>query len=233
MGKILFPYPLYTDSRVISFYDKINLPRLLDYDQISLLTTSTSKTLVIGSNNTVFVESLKKAFSELIVIDDIADLHYQTDKFSLIIFSDFSFMNILDAEDQREAFRILLEKLEHNGEIILNLELFNGDKFLEDPSISSFVCQTEIDDEIFMFFTRQEYDYFSQILYQNFTLEILNLSGELKNTLKFDQEVRYTFLPEIKHLFKLVGLEIKQIYSSFDGSQLLENSDEAVFILGK
>ena len=91
MGKILFPYPLYTDSRVISFYDKINLPRLLDYDQISLLTTSTSKTLVIGSNNTVFVESLKKAFSELIVIDEIADLHYQTDKFSLIIFSDFSY----------------------------------------------------------------------------------------------------------------------------------------------
>ena len=139
MGKILFPYPLYTDSRVISFYDKINLPRLLDYDQISLLTTSTSKTLVIGSNNTVFVESLKKAFSELIVIDEIADLHYQTDKFSLIIFSDFSFMNILDAEDQREAFRILLEKLEHNGEIILNLELFNGDKFLEDPSILSLI----------------------------------------------------------------------------------------------
>ena len=29
-------------------------------------------------------------------------------------------MNIMDAEDQREAFRILLEKLEHNGEIILN-----------------------------------------------------------------------------------------------------------------
>ena len=138
MGKFLFSYPLYTDSRVISFYDKINLPRLLYYDQISSLTTSTSKTLVIGSNNTVFVESLKQSFSEIIVIDEIADLHYQTDKFSLIIFSDFSFMNILDAENQREAFRILLEKLEHNGEIILNLELFNGDKFLEDPSISSF-----------------------------------------------------------------------------------------------
>ena len=108
---------------------------------------------MIGSNNTVFLFVFKKAFLN-IVISEIADLHYQTDKFSLIIFPIFLY-EYLDAEDQREAFRILLEKLEHNGEIILNLELLMGDKFLKDPSISSFVCQTEIDDEIFIFFTRQ------------------------------------------------------------------------------
>lgn len=229
----LFSYPLYIDPRVLSFYDNINLQRILDYDQISSLTTFNSKTLVIGSNNNVFVDSLKKSFFEITVLEEIGGLNDQTEKFSSIIFSDFYFMNILDSEDQRETLKILFERLEPDGEIIFNLDLFKGDKFLDDPAVNFFVSQTEIDDEIFMLFNRQEYDYFSQILYQNFTLEILNLSGELINTLKFEQELRYTFLPEIKHLFDLCGLKIQNIYSSFNGSQLLESSDEVVFILSK
>ncbi len=229
----LFSYPLYIDPRVLSFYDNINLQRILDYDQISSLTSFTSKTLVIGSNNNVFLDSLKKSFSEITVLEEIGGLNDQTEKFSSIIFSDFYFMNILDSEDQRETLKILFERLEPDGEIIFNLDLFKGGKFLDDPAVNSFVSQTEIDDEIFMLFNRQEYDYFSQILYQNFTLEILNLSGELINTLKFEQELRYTFLPEIKHLFDLCGFKIQHIYSSFDGSQLLESSDEVVFILCK
>ena len=229
----MFSYPLYNDPRVLTFYDNINLQRILDYDQISSLTTSTAKTLVIGSNNNVFVDSLKKNFSEITVLQEIGGLIDQTEKFSSIIFSDFYFMNILDSENQREILNMLLERLETNGEIVFNLELFKGDKFLDDPSVNSFVGQIEINGEIFMLFNRQEYDYFSQILYQNCTLEILNLSGELTNTLKFEQELRYTFLAEIKHLFELCGLEIKQIYSNFDKSQLLESSDEAVFILRK
>ena len=105
----MFSYPLYNDPRVLTFYDNINLQRILDYDQISSLTTSTAKTLVIGSNNNVFVDSLKKNFSEITVLQEIGGLIDQTEKFSSIIFSDFYFMNILDSEDQREILNMLLE----------------------------------------------------------------------------------------------------------------------------
>lgn len=134
-------------------------------------------------------------------------------KFSLIICTFNTFMNMTRGQDQLQVLKNVYRHLERNG-LFIN-EIFIPSFTFKDKTSRQEIVKKERQ-MTFKKMGKLRYHYNTQILDVNYTYEKINNKGEVKGRYVHSFQLRYTLYPEMKELLTKSGLEIVDVFSDFD-----------------
>ena len=139
---------------------------------------------------------------------------------SLAVIPRSGFMHLLSESEQEQAFITIYQNLTQEGILSFNTfdpnyEIIANNLKDSDPS-PVFRCEyTNFNGNKEKIWERISFDPENQVLNGAWTFEELNSQGEIINTRERPLNMRWSFEPEIRHLLRICGFEVINVYSSY------------------
>lgn len=148
-------------------------------------------------------------------------LDFQLDEAcSLAIIPGSGFMHLLSPEDQEQALRTIHRHLIPGG--IFSFNSFDPDYSLIAANIKGSSPKPQLRTEYTnasgrreRIWNQAEYDPTNQLIAGSWTFEVLDEQGEVIEKRTRPLRMRWSFEPELRHLLRLCGFEILNIYGSY------------------